>query len=93
MKKYDLIIIGAGPSGIFTALETKRINPNVNILVIEKGRNIKQRTCPMRRTKKCFNCVRVILQQVLQVQVRGVMQDVLAPSRGELPSYIEIIKL
>ena len=43
MKKYDLIIIGAGPSGIFTALEAKRINPDINILVFEKGRSIKYR--------------------------------------------------
>lgn len=90
MKKYDLIIIGAGPSGIFTALETKRINPNVNILVIEKGRNIKQRTCPMRRTKKCFNCVPCNI--TTGFAGAGAWSDgkmSLSPEvGGELPSYI-----
>lgn len=38
MKKYDVIIIGAGPSGIFCAYELIENNKNLNILMIEKGR-------------------------------------------------------
>lgn len=42
MKKYDVIIIGAGPSGIFCAYELIENNKNLNILMIEKGRPIEK---------------------------------------------------
>lgn len=54
--KYDVIIIGAGPSGIFCAYELKRQKPDVKILMIEKGRSIEQRSCPKRKTKVCVGC-------------------------------------
>lgn len=54
--KYDLIIVGAGPSGIFTALELKRKSPDKRILLIEQGRAIEKRKCPKDVTKKCINC-------------------------------------
>lgn len=43
MKKYDVIIIGAGPSGIFCAYELIENNKDLNILMIEKGRPIEKR--------------------------------------------------
>lgn len=43
MKKYDVIIIGAGPAGIFTALELTAKN-NLSILIVEKGQDISKRT-------------------------------------------------
>ncbi|NPV86620.1 MAG: FAD-dependent oxidoreductase [Anaerolineae bacterium] len=54
--EYDLIIIGAGPSGIFTAYETKLNAPNTRVLMIEKGYAIENRRCPKRLTGKCANC-------------------------------------
>lgn len=54
--KYDLIIIGAGPCGIFTALEMKKLNPKEKILLIEKGNSIEKRICPKRKTGVCANC-------------------------------------
>ena len=54
--KYDVIIIGAGPSGIFCAYELIRSNPDMKILMIEKGRSIEKRNCPKRTTKKCVGC-------------------------------------
>ena len=56
MNKYDVIIIGAGPSGIFCAYELIENNKNLNILMIEKGRPIEKRNCPKRKTKKCVGC-------------------------------------
>ncbi|MDD2494403.1 MAG: FAD-dependent oxidoreductase [Tissierellia bacterium] len=54
--KYDLIIVGAGPSGIFTALELIRKNPRKSILLIEEGSPIEKRRCPKEKTKVCVNC-------------------------------------
>ena len=54
--KYDVIIIGAGPSGIFCAYELKRQKPDIKILMIEKGRSIEKRRCPKRVTKQCVGC-------------------------------------
>lgn len=54
--KYDVIIIGAGPAGIFTALEMVRNNSKKKILMIEKGRAIEKRSCPKNKTKECINC-------------------------------------
>ena len=54
--KYDLIIIGAGPSGIFTALELIRNQAGKKILMIEKGKPVDRRHCPKAETGKCMNC-------------------------------------
>jgi len=53
---YDVLIIGAGPSGIFTAYEAKKRNPDLSILIIEKGKSIEKRKCPKRITGVCANC-------------------------------------
>lgn len=55
-NRYDVIIIGAGPSGIFCAYELKEKRPELKILMIEKGRAIENRQCPKRKTKKCVGC-------------------------------------
>lgn len=54
--KYDVIIAGAGPSGIFTALELIRGDKTKKILLIEKGNSISKRHCPKEELKKCVNC-------------------------------------
>lgn len=56
MKQYDVIIIGAGPSGIFCAYELKRQKPDIKVLMVEKGRSIEKRECPKRKTKVCVAC-------------------------------------
>lgn len=57
MKKiYDVIIVGAGPAGIFTALEVTKLKPELSILILDKGRSIEKRSCPARTTGKCVNC-------------------------------------
>ena len=54
--KYDVIIIGAGPAGIFTAMELVKNGSTKKILLVEKGKAIKDRKCPKSKTKKCVNC-------------------------------------
>lgn len=56
MNRYDVIIIGAGPSGIFCAYELIKQKKNIKVLMIEKGRSIEKRNCPKRITKKCVGC-------------------------------------
>jgi hypothetical protein len=55
-SSYDVIIIGAGPSGIFTAYEIRKNNPDARVLMIEKGKSIEKRNCPKRKTGLCANC-------------------------------------
>lgn len=53
---YDVIIIGAGPAGIFTALELVKNNKDLDILIIDKGKTLSQRKCPARSLGKCVDC-------------------------------------
>lgn len=56
-KEYDVIIIGAGPTGIFAALELLKENSELDILILEKGKNLQQRICPMHiRKTNCVKC-------------------------------------
>ena len=54
--QYDAVIIGAGPAGIFTALEISEKKPDARVLIVDMGRALKSRVCPMRTTGKCMNC-------------------------------------
>ena len=55
---YDVIIIGAGPGGIFSAYELKKQNPNLKVAVFEAGNPLSKRHCPIdgNKIKSCINC-------------------------------------
>ena len=57
-KNYDVIIVGAGPAGIFAALELIKLEQkDINVLILEKGKDIPRRKCPMREQKtSCKQC-------------------------------------
>ena len=58
MKNYDVIIIGAGPGGIFSAYELKKVAPQLTVAVFESGNELKKRKCPIdgEKIKSCINC-------------------------------------
>ena len=53
---YDLIIVGAGPAGIFTALELLRKGSRARMLLVEKGKPVEKRHCPKAEIGHCVNC-------------------------------------
>lgn len=55
---YDLLIIGAGPGGIFSAYEAMKLNADLKIGVFEAGNPLEKRKCPIdgKKIKACINC-------------------------------------
>ena len=55
---YDVVIIGAGPGGIFSAYELTRLNPELRIAVFEAGHALERRHCPIdgETVRSCINC-------------------------------------
>ena len=52
----DVVIVGAGPAGIFTALEMIKKGSRQKIIMVEKGQPVEKRHCPKDKTHKCVNC-------------------------------------
>ena len=54
--KYDAILIGMGPSSVFLAYELVKLKKAKNILLIEEGRKVENRSCPIEKAGKCLKC-------------------------------------
>ena len=55
--KYDVVIVGAGPAGLFSAYELITKNKKLKIAILDRGSDAKKRVCPMNRDKtECKNC-------------------------------------
>ena len=58
MEKYDIIIAGAGASGVFMAYELTKLDNNARVLMVDKGAALEERQCPISRgvSSKCVRC-------------------------------------
>ena len=58
MKNYDVIVIGAGPGGIFSAYEIAHKKPDLKVAVFEAGHALEDRKCPIDgdKVKSCISC-------------------------------------
>lgn len=56
--EYDVIIIGAGPGGIFSVYQLAKKNPSLKIAVFEEGKPLEERKCPIdgEKVKACVRC-------------------------------------
>lgn len=52
----DVLIIGAGPAGIFTALELVKLGAGKSVRLVEKGLPVEKRACPKAVTGRCVHC-------------------------------------
>ena len=55
-KDYDLIVVGAGPSAAFLAYELIKLNKHKNMLLIEQGKKVEKRNCPIEKIGECAKC-------------------------------------
>ncbi|WP_346930892.1 NAD(P)/FAD-dependent oxidoreductase [Clostridium sp.] len=57
-KNYDIIIVGAGASGVFAAYELTALDSKTKVLMIEKGNRLEKRKCPIdgKKIKSCIHC-------------------------------------
>ena len=55
-KNFDVILIGMGPSSIFCAYELIQLGNAKNVLLIEQGKRVENRACPIEKTGKCTKC-------------------------------------
>ena len=55
---YDVIVIGAGPGGIFAAYELMQLKPELKVAVFEAGHALHKRRCPIdgEKIKTCIGC-------------------------------------
>lgn len=55
-ENYDVIVVGMGPGAIFMAYEMTKLDKNKKILLIEQGKRVEDRNCPIEKIGKCVKC-------------------------------------
>jgi len=105
-KEYDVIIVGAGPAGIFASLELS--NAGLQVLLLDKGREIDGRVCPVQdRSKSCALCSPCRLvsgfggagafsdgKLTLSIQVGGRLKELVGTDQASaLVDYVDAVYL
>lgn len=55
-KLYDVAVIGMGPSGVFLAYELIQLKKAKSVILIDQGKRVEKRYCPIEKTGKCLKC-------------------------------------
>jgi uncharacterized FAD-dependent dehydrogenase len=104
--RYDVIIVGAGPAGIFSALELTG-ESGLSVLILDRGQDVNQRKCPASRGFECVNCEPCAVlsgwggagafsdgKLTLSSEVGGWLDQYVSPKElQELVSYVDSIYL
>ena len=107
--KYDVIVIGAGPGGIFTAYELVKNAPLMKVAVFEAGRPLEERRCPIDgdKVKSCVKCPSCAIMNGfggagafsdgkynITNQFGGTLHEHIGPSKAlELMRYVDEINM
>ena len=57
MKKYDIIIVGAGASGVFMSYELAKLDIDASVLMLDKGAPLEKRQCPIKKEQATASSV------------------------------------
>ena len=63
---YDIVIVGAGPAGIFTALQLVANNYEGKILICEKGKAVENRSCPKHKTANFVGYLLIVVVKIFK---------------------------
>ena len=80
--KYDVIIVGAGPGGIFSAYELTTLRPELKVAVVEAGNELKKRRGPIDgdKVKSCIKCKSCAIMSGLAVQAHSPTENIISPT-------------
>ena len=84
---FDLLIVGAGPGGIFSAYEAMKLNPELKIALFETGNPLEKRKCPIDgvKIKSCINCKTCAIMNGFGGAGAFLMENTISPTSLAVP--------